>query len=67
MVSQYVGINIFDVDELPIDAYLFYLREAFIHKMNQTEEGRKYLENCWRVRQTEPDKGSLREKFGERK
>lgn len=67
MVSQYVGINIFEVDELQIDAYLFYLREAFIHKMNQTDEGREYLENCWRMEQVEPDRGHLRDKFGKRK
>jgi hypothetical protein len=32
----------------------------------QTEEGKEYLENCWRLEQTNPDKESLREKVGRR-
>jgi len=30
----------------------------------QTEEGREYLENCWRLEQTNPDRESLRKKIG---
>ena len=39
------------------------MREAFIWENNQTKEGREYLENCWRMTQTKPDRESLREKF----
>ena len=35
-------------------------------EMNQTKEGRKYLENCWRISQTEPDRKAIREKFKRR-
>lgn len=49
-----------------VDLYLFFMREAFIHEMNQTKEGRKYLENCWRISQTEPDRKAIREKFKRR-
>ena len=28
------------------------------------EKGREYLDNCWRITQTKPDRQSLREKFG---
>lgn len=38
-------------------------RDAFIDKMRQTEEGREYLENCWLVKQTEPDRKRLRREF----
>jgi len=27
----------------------------------KTEEGREYLDNCWRLEQTKPDRKSLRE------
>lgn len=66
MVAEYIRMNVFEVDELPIDVYFFFLRDAFIFNKNQTEEGRTYLENCWRMEQTKPDRGNLREKFGKR-
>lgn len=47
-----------------IDDYLFFMREAFIVRMMETEEGQKYLENAWLLTQTEPDRNALREKFG---
>lgn len=43
--------------------YLTYRRDAFIHKMNQTEAGQDYLDNAWRMEQTEPDRPSLRKHF----
>jgi hypothetical protein len=30
----------------------------------QTSEGNEYLENCWRMEQTSPDRKALREKLG---
>jgi hypothetical protein len=32
--------------------------------MNSSEEGREYLNNAWRMEQTEPDRAALRRKFG---
>lgn len=32
--------------------------------LNQTEKGREYLDNAWRLEQTKPDRKKLREKFG---
>lgn len=51
-----------------IDLYLYFMREANIHKLMQTKEGREYLDNCWRMEQTKPDRKKLREKMrkGER-
>ena len=51
---------------MEIDEYLYYFRDAFIHNMNQTEEGRKYLENAYYYKQTKPDRARLREKFGKK-
>lgn len=55
-------------DELmQIDCITFkmLLRDGFINKMRQTEDGREYLENCWLIKQTEPDRARLRRDFKE--
>lgn len=41
------------------------LRDAYINRISQTEEGREYLENCWLITQTEPDRAQLRKQFKE--
>ena len=68
LVIDYLNITILDVQEMPIDLYLYFMREANIHKLMQTKEGREYLDNCWRMEQTKPDRKKLREKMrkGER-
>jgi hypothetical protein len=63
LVIDYTRLNLFEIQDLDLDVYLFYMREAFIHKMNQTKEGREYLENCWRMQQSKPDRKKLREKY----
>lgn len=64
LVMDYCHIDIYGVQEMEIDVYLFFLREAMIFENSQTEEGRKYLRNCWRIEQTEPDRQRLRERYG---
>lgn len=64
MVSQYVGISILEVEELDYFDYMEFRRDAFIHNLNQTEKGREYLDNAYRLEQCEPDRKSLREQFG---
>lgn len=54
-----------EVDNLDIVVYLSYRRDAFIYKMSQTEKGREYLGNAYRIDKTKPDRKSLREQFGE--
>jgi hypothetical protein len=63
-VIDYTKLNILEISELNIVEYWQYLRDSYIHQLNQTEEGRKYLENCWIMTQTKPDKKALREQFG---
>ena len=36
------------------------VRDAFIDRMSKTEDGRDYLEQCWTLKQTEPDTAKLR-------
>lgn len=64
LVADYTGLNFVQVEELPIDVYMLLMRDAFIYKSERTEKGQKYLENCWRMEQTKPDRKRLREHFG---
>ena len=53
-----------EVEELDYLDYLLFRRDAFINRMNQTEKGVEYLNNAYRLEQTEPDRDKLRKKFG---
>lgn len=64
LVSQYTGLNMLQVEDLDIIDYLVYRRDAFIWRLEQTEDGREYLKNAWRMEQTEPDRPGLRKKYG---
>lgn len=64
MVSEYSGLNMIEVENLDYVAYLVYRRDAFIYKMSQTEKGREYLQNAYRLELSEPDRKSLRDQFG---
>lgn len=63
-MHEYTGLNVNEIEELEYIDYLQYRRDAFIHMLNQTEEGREYLENARTLEQTEPDRKRLRELFG---
>ena len=64
MVSVYSGLNFLQIGELDIVQYLMWRRDAFIYQCNQTESGKEYLDNAWRMEQTKPDRAKLREKLG---
>jgi hypothetical protein len=64
MVSQYSGLNLIEVSQLDIFEYWVLQRDAWIHHLSQTEEGREYLDNAWICEQTTPDRDRLREQFG---
>lgn len=64
LVSEYSRLNLCEVQELDIIDYLLLRRDAFIDTMSKTEKGVEYLNNAWRLEQTEPDRKALREKFG---
>lgn len=46
--------------DLPCDLFLACYRAYAIERLSETEEGRKYLEDCERLKQTKPDKEGLR-------
>lgn len=64
LVSEYTGLNFLQVGELDYLQFLTWRRDAFIDRLNQTEAGREYLNNAWRLEQTEPDRAKLRRKLG---
>ena len=49
---------------MDIICYLQLRRDAYIHNLQQTKDGREYLENAWRLEQTEPEREKFREKYG---
>lgn len=53
--------------ELPYLVYLQWRRDAYIARLEQSEKGREYLENAWRMEQTEPDREGLRKRAGRRR
>jgi hypothetical protein len=63
LVAEYTGLTLYDIRELDYLDYLLLRRDAFIHKLNQTEKGREYLDNAWRMEQTKPDRLALRKKL----
>jgi hypothetical protein len=64
LVAEYTGLSFNEVGALDYLEYLTYRRDAYIHKLNQTEAGQEYLDNAWRMEQTQPDRAALRKKFG---
>ena len=64
MVAEYAGLSIPQVQQLTFVQYLVWRRDAFIYMLSRTEAGQEYLDNAWRMEQTEPDRAALRGKFG---
>ena len=65
-MHEYTGLNVNEIEELEYIDYLQYRRDAFVHEMNKTEEGREYLENAMALSQTKPDREGLRRISGRR-
>lgn len=64
LVCDYAHISFFDLPGLRVDEFKALLRDAYIYRLNQTKEGQEYLEKCWILEQTVPDRKKLRERFG---
>lgn len=64
LVSEYTGLNFHQVGQLDYGTYLLWLRDAYIYGLSRTEDGRQYLDDCWRMEQTKPDRAKLRQKTG---
>ena len=64
LVSEYTGLNFLEIAELDLVQYLVWRRDAYIYWLSRTEAGQEYLDNAWRMEQTEPERDKLRAKFG---
>lgn len=62
-VCKYTGYDFDRLDSMEVFEYWLLLRDAVIYNYMQTSEGLEYLENCWRMEQTSPDRKKLREKM----
>ena len=62
-MTEYTGLNFHQVRQLEYVKYLTWLRDAYIYSLNQTEAGREYLDNAYRMEQTAPDRSALRKKL----
>ena len=62
LVAEYTGLNFLEVSQLDYIQFLIWRRDAFIHMLNQTEAGQKYLDDAWRMEQTTSDRAALRKK-----
>lgn len=60
---EYTGIDCLRQQEIDVVEWLQYARDAYISRLNKSEEGRDYLEECWISEQTEPDRDMLRAEF----
>lgn len=60
-VSEYTGLNFSELMEMDCITFKMLVRDSLICRLRQTEEGRDYLENCWLMKQTKPDRARLKE------
>lgn len=63
LASDYSKLNFDELFDLDCISYRIIVRDAFVYKLKQSEEGREYLEECWLLKQTTPDRHKLRQKF----
>lgn len=63
-MCEYTGLNFISIGNLDVFSYWSLLRDSVIYKYMQTEQGQEYLNKCWILEQTKPDRKRLREKFG---
>jgi len=64
LVSDYSSLDFDECLNLDCYTYKLLLRDAYIHKLKQSEQGREYLENCYVLQQTEPDRKTLKKQYG---
>ena len=60
---DFTGLNLWEIQDMDLDVYLYIVRQAYIYSLSQTEKGREYLDNCWRMQQTKPERSKLRNTF----
>ena len=64
MASDYSKISFLEIDELNVFEFWALVHDGYIYNLMQTQEGQKYLEDCWRLNQKNPERSKLKRKFG---
>lgn len=59
-VAEYTRMSLMEALDLPCDLFLLCWKNSIVERLGQTQEGRQYLEDCERYRQTRPDMEALR-------
>lgn len=60
LVADYTRMSFEEVQQYDCVTFKRLLVDAFIDSMSETEDGRKYLEGCWMLKQTKPNREELR-------
>lgn len=55
LVADYANMDIYKINDISILDYWCLERDAFIFQLSQTEKGREYLNNAYRITCTEAD------------
>lgn len=66
-VMAYANATFDDALDMPCDRFSAIVRQAYIDRLNDSEEGRQYIADCERLTQTEPDLAAIRSLPGYRK
>ena len=61
LISDYTGLNFIECVNLDCFVYRQLFADALITKLSATEQGKQYLDDCYVLRQTNPDKKALHE------
>ena len=63
LLSDYSGMAFSELLQLDCFTFKLLFKDAYIYSLKKTKEGREYLEDCWLLKQTTPDRKALRNKF----
>lgn len=58
-MAEYARLSLHEALQLPCDLYLLCLKNWYVDRLQQTEEGREYLATCERMKKTKLDKDAL--------
>lgn len=63
LVNKYYGVDYQQALKLDVLTFTRLLRDAYVMSLSESEEGRKYLYDCWRLSQTDADMAAIMQDF----
>ena len=63
LICDYTGLNILEVLDMSFILYRVLWVDAYIYKLEQTEQGQEYLKKAFILKQSKPDREKLRNTF----